>query len=663
MTLRPAVSPPQLVLGLLAASALCALLQFWHPMRDLLQPASDAYDVERLVFLHATLPRLVLALLVGAGLGASGAVMQMALRNPLASPTTLGTDGGARLAIAAALVFTPGLLGWGRDVAALCGSAMAMLAVLGLTRRQGFSPVPLVLAGLMLSLLCAALAGILQLTHQRYLEGLFIWGSGSLSVQGWAPVAALSGRLLICAAILAPLMRPLRLIELGDASAKGLGLKVARWRLAAIFAGLLPAAFVTSAVGVFGFIGLVAPLLARAAGATTPLQRLVWSALTGAGLLVLTDLGVQWAAGGMAAFVPTGAVTAVLGSPLLLWLLPRLNLHRRVPPAGHVALRAVRRLPGGVPALLALAVALMALTLVVGRLPGGAFSLAAPSQWAELAPWRVPRMLAAFAAGGLLGAAGAILQRVSGNDMASPEILGVGAGALIAMAAGLLVAGLAGGVGMAGLGILGGVVTVALVLGLARRSGFSPERVLLSGIAINALADAMIGVLTASGDPRGFQLLRLIGGTASAASYDTVLNLFLALAAICAAGLAMRRWLMLLPLGGAAAQALGVPLQGARAALLCVAALAAALAVPVAGTVSFVGLMAPHLVTRLAGPAGQGTMLLRAALAGGIIMVVADWVARIVAFPFQLPTGLVACLVGGPFLLILLQRAGTHAER
>ncbi len=655
MKLAISSSAPRLALGLLGIAALLAAALFAGNVQELFRP-TQGYDVDRLVFLYATLPRLGLALLAGAGLGASGAILQMALRNPLASPTTIGIDGGARLAIAVALLFMPGLLGWGRDIAALAGSLLAMLLVLVLTRRQGFSPVPLVLAGLMVSLLCAAMSGVLQLTYQRYLEGLFIWGAGSLSAQGWAPVGALGLRLALAFAILMPLMRPLRLIELGSDSARGLGLKVAQWRMAAIFAGILPAAFVTSAVGVFGFIGLIAPLLATASGATTPLKRLIWSAATGAGLLLLTDLCVQWAAGAYAAFVPTGAVTAILGSPLLLWLLPRLSIGQRVPPGMAAGARPnPARL--GLPALGLAVLVLLAVTLLVGRVPGGAFAVAMPGQWADLAQWRIPRTVAAFVAGALLGIAGLVLQRVSGNEMASPEILGIGAGALLGMAAMLLLAGASGGLGATGAGLLGGLFTILIVLGFSRRSGFAPDRVLLSGIAITALADAFIGVLTASGDPRGFQLLRLVGGSASAATWPLVLQMGAALAVIAAAAAACLRWLAMLPLGQATSLSLGVPLRPARLSLLALAALAAAIAVPVAGTVSFVGLMAPHLALRFGkGGHAPGPMLLRAALAGGLVMVVADWVARLAAFPFQLPTGLVACLVGGPFLLVLLQK-------
>jgi ferric hydroxamate transport system permease protein len=134
----------------------------------------------------------------------------------------------------------------------------------------------------------------------------------------------------------------------------------------------------------------------------------------------------------------------------------------------------------------------------------------------------------------------------------------------------------------------------------------------------------------------------------------------LAAAALIAASLLAVRWLAILPLGGPQAMALGVPLARSRFLLLLLAAVMTAAATPIIGPLTFVGLMAPHIVLAL-GIRQVLPALLSAAAAGAGIMAVADWLARTAAFPLQLPTGLVAALVGAPFLMVLLSRRSASA--
>ncbi|KQT85392.1 Fe(3+)-hydroxamate ABC transporter permease FhuB [Aurantimonas sp. Leaf443] len=647
-------------LALLCAAALAVLLA--GPAGQMLAGAGALPEPERLVLVNATLPRLAMALLCGAALGLSGALLQQVLRNPLASPTTLGIDAGARLALTLATLYAPAMIGWGRDLSALAGSAATTALVFALTRRQGFAPVPLVLSGLVVTLYCGALSAMLTLLESRYLVSLFIWGGGSLAQQSWDPALALSWRLAVLLPFVVLLLRPLRLLDLGEDGARALGLPVGALRLGAVALALLLSAFVTASVGVIGFVGLVAPLVARLAGARGLGTRLLASAAVGGLLLLLTDLGVQLAAGAASDFLPTGAVTAILGSPILLWLLPRLSLAARPPEAG--------RAPDGRPArsaqrlLAALGLGfglLLLVALLLGRDPGGAWTWLRPEQFGAILPWRMPRVFACAAAGAMLGTAGLVLQRLTGNGMASPEVFGVSAGAAFGAAVALLAADtLLPGAGHLG-APLGAAVVLALVLAFAQRSGFAPERVLLAGVAINALLDALVGMLSATGDPRAVQLLSLLSGaTGGLEAGDAGRAAFLA-AAFLAAALLARRWLLVLPLGGPAAQALGLPLARARLALLFIVAGTSAGATVIVGPLSFVGLMAPHIATRL-GARRPGPALAAAALVGAALIVTADFVGRTAAFPFQLPAGLLAALVGAPFLLVLLQGAKARSR-
>lgn len=648
--------PLFLMAGLLALPA--AGMTLWNHGGELLALREEisGFDPERLVLLYSDLPRLVTALLAGAALGLAGAILQQVLRNPLASPTTLGLSAGAKLALSLATLYAPGLLLLGRDLVALAGSLVAGLLVLAIGARRDFAPVTLVLAGLVVSLYCGALAAMLILLNERYLDSLFIWGGGSLQQQDWSVPLALGPRFLILLLLVLLMARPLELLGLPDSQARALGLRIATLRWSGAGLALALTAVVVSLVGVIGFIGLMAPTIARLCGARRFLERLIWAPLVGALLLWFTDQAVQIAAGPLAGFLPTGAVTALFGSPLLLLLLPRLRVQDRPqpPPGAPVTQRRGRGLPG-LALLAALLAALSILGLVFGRLPEGSWGLLRGDLLVELLSWRLPRVLAALAAGMMLAAAGVLLQRLTGNEMASPEVLGISAGATMGMAALLFLTtspSLSLQFTAAGTGAL---AILLVIVSVGWRSGFAPERVVLAGIALNALLDAVVVLLSASGDPRALTLLNWIGGSTYGVTLQTALPAAVAAGVLLLATLFLGRWLDILPLGRPAAQGLGVPVSRARLLLFSLAVLLTAAGTMVVGPLSFIGLMAPHIARQL-GLLRARAQLLGAACAGAAVLVLADWVGRNLAFPYQLPAGLVSALVGAPLLLLLLRR-------
>ena len=183
-------------------------------------------------------PRLATALLAGAGLAVAGVLMQQVLRNPLASPTTLGVAGGANLALMAASLFAPGLMLAGPEWVALLGGAAAMALVFLLSWRRALSPLVVVLAGLVVNLYLGALAMVLLLFNQETLQGLLIWGAGSLAQDGWHDAGFLLPRLALGLVAAWLLLRPLRLLELVDASGRSLGVNLAGLRFAALGAAV-----------------------------------------------------------------------------------------------------------------------------------------------------------------------------------------------------------------------------------------------------------------------------------------------------------------------------------------------------------------------------------------------------------------------------------------
>jgi iron complex transport system permease protein len=609
----------------------------------------DTSDVQQMLVRYSFAPRLATSLQCGGALGLAGALLQLALRNPLASPTTLGVSAGANLALAMAMLWAPGLLAVGREWTAMAGGLVAALLVLGLSWRRRLSPLTVVLAGMVVSLYCGALAAMLALFNSHYLAGLFIWGGGSLSQQDWTIAQFLAPRLALALLAAALLVRPLTLLTLEDDQAKGLGLSVPLIRLAALALAVALTGLVVGTVGVIGFIGLAAPALVTVAGARRVGARLLWSTLLGAVLLWLADQSVQRLAGDFGEMLPTGAITALIGSPLLLWLIPRLRLTLQ-PPTGLG--EAVRR-PGR-PLLILAALALL-LAALVGLSLGVGYGLEGWSISGDLLEWRWPRALAALAAGILLACAGGMLQRMTGNPMASPEVLGVSAGAAFGLIIAMFTLNEIGRAAQLGAATLGALLALLAMLALARGSAAAPERVLLAGIALGAMFDALVTALMAGGDPRALQLLNwMTGSTYAATATDAGVALLAALASLAALPL-LARWLDIVPLGGAISAALGLPPRRSNRVLLVATAAMTAVATLVIGPLTFVGLMAPHLA-RFLGLQRALPQLVAAALIGGILMVAADWFGRTAAFPWQIPAGLTATFIGCPALMWLLAR-------
>ncbi|TWA86898.1 iron complex transport system permease protein [Azospirillum brasilense] len=662
MAERVAVNRILLWSGLALAAAALSIRQIaGHAAAPSIPLPPDAAWLDGVILYHSVLPRIAVALVAGAALGLSGLLLQRVLRNPLAEPSTLGVSAGAQLALTLGMLYAPALMNHAREGVALAGGLAAVGLILAMTWRRGLEPVAVVLAGMMVALTATMGSAALILANGEYLFSIFLWGGGALAQQSWGPTMTIAVRLLIGVGAAFLLMRPLAILGLDDASARSLGVALNATRFGVIGVAVWLAASVTAEVGVIGFVGLAAPALAHLSGARTQGQRLVAAPLIGALLLWLTDGLVQLLAGVDGERVPTGAATALLGGPLLLWLLPRLrmfewpSLNSRPAPSRRSA-RPYRLI-----ALFAILGAVaVGLALTVGYGPGG-WTLSTGPLLDTLLGWRGPRVTVAAAAGAMLAAAGMLLQRVTANPLASPEILGVGTGAGVGLTAALfLVAAPGFGVQLAA-SAAGAVLTLAAMLALSLRAGFGPERLLLAGIAMSALCSAVLTAVIATGTPQAFALLRWLSGSTNEAGPGD--SWFCAgVAALLLATLPLTaKWLEILPLGDVTARSIGLPVRRCRVLLVLLAGLLTAAAALFVGPLSFIGLIAPHLA-RLAGlgrPLQQG---IGAVLIGGGLMVVSDWLARTVAFPYQLPLGLFAALLAGPYLIWLLGRSDARSH-
>ncbi|MFB2595408.1 Fe(3+)-hydroxamate ABC transporter permease FhuB [Paracoccus sp. p4-l81] len=615
----------------------------------------DAMTVDQILLAFGLMPRGAIALVAGAALGLAGAILQVVLRNPIADPTTLGISAGAQLALVLATILAPGLLDHGRGAVTLAGAALAAALVMAIGARRGFAPATVVIAGMLVGMTASAIATAVTLAQGHYLLSLVIWNGGALAQQDWGGVARLAGVLAVGAIASAALVRPLQVLSLGAESARGLGLNVALLRVMAIAVAVGLSAAVSAELGLIGFVGLAGPALARGFGARGTGALLAQSALAGAAVLSLCDGLVLALGDATGARFPTGAITGLVGGPLMLALLVRLR--GSTPPGTEAADPPAPRSHRPRVILIALA-ALVTAGLVllawIGRVPGGWAVLDAESLAAFL-PMRLPRLLAAASAGAALALAGAILQRLTANPLASPEVLGVSGGASLGYAAVVLAAAAPGQTARIAGAMAGAAVALTLVSAFVRRRDLPAERVLLAGIAVSALASSVLGAIMARGDARAFQILGWISGSSSAVTLPAALALAgIALSLFALAALA-GRWLTLLPLGAGVAQGLGLGVTRARAALILLAGLATGAATIVVGPLSFVGLIAPHLARR-SGLARPVQHLAGAALIGAALMLAADFGARMAGFPYELPLGLFASLIGAPWLIWMMMR-------
>ena len=624
--------------------------------------APDPADMRQLLVHYSEMPRIAVTWLCGAALGIAGVATQQVLRNPLAEPMTLGVFPGAYLALSLASVYAPGLLGSGRDGVALAGGAAALAIVFLLAARRGISPLALILGGMIVNLCCGALSLALAISHYDLLSGLMIWGGGSFVQQDWHIALALLARLLPCAVCLLLCVRPLTVFDAGDTIAGSLGVSLRATRGVALGLTLLITAFVVSAVGVIGFIGLAAPALARLSGARRLRDRMLWAPCFGAALLWLADQLTQQISSLYGTTIPTGAVTTLLGAPLLLMLLRRLKGRPDIASAsalqsGTLSPRATRVTMVGSVTLLLL---LTGVSLSVGRDLTG-WHLDSPDEIAGLLFLRLPHVVAAAGIGALLALAGGIIQRMTGNPMASPDLLGIAAGGAFGLTAALFLTA------HPTLPIYlvwcacGSLITLGGLIVFARSSSYAPDALVLAGVTISAVFQAVSTLAMASDDPRVIVLYNLLAGSTynvSATSAGIVATLALAALAIIPF---CRRWLDILPLGGAVSSGLGVNVTVARFALLVLSALLTAAATLVIGPLSFIGLMAPHM-TCLLGVRRPMPLLCISAAIGAALMVASDWLGRWVLFPQEIPAGVMATLIGGAYLIVAMFMRGVRQQ-
>jgi len=327
---RSLVLPPYALPSLAFAALLLAAAGSLFLGRVNLSPAelldgllSPHANLAGLVVTELRLPRAVLAILVGASLGLSGAVLQGLLRNPLAEPGLLGVSNGAALGAVISIYF--GLSHAFGLATPLLGLVGAMAAGALTFAFGGRSTLTLILAGAAVSsLMSAFLAMALNFAPSPYAAyEMSVWMLGSLSERSWDHVLLAAPFIGAGLAILATLGRAVDALSLGDVQARSLGIDLDRTRVLALLGVGLAVGAATSVTGSVSFIGLVAPHLVRPFVGHQPSRTLLPSALLGATLLLLADIGTRVIHTNTE--LRLGVLTSLLGAPFFFWLVVRLR--------------------------------------------------------------------------------------------------------------------------------------------------------------------------------------------------------------------------------------------------------------------------------------------------------------------------------------------------
>ncbi|MGO1296273.1 MAG: Fe(3+)-hydroxamate ABC transporter permease FhuB [Vibrio sp.] len=612
----------------------------------------DADNYRHLITYYTYLPRLSVALLCGFALAVAGCVLQFVLRNPIASPTTLGVAAGAELGKVLAILWLPTQWLMPDFISAFAGGVVATGLVFLLSASRGFAPLHMILSGMVVSLFLGSLNTILLMLNEQRLSSIFVWGAGVLNQNDWSSTQQLMPLILIPTALLLLLQRPLSALNFGDSVAASLGVNVRAIKILCLSLAIFITAAVVSNVGLIGFIGIVAPAITRLFGIRNLVKQILISGLLGSWLLLIVDMVVQPFSGIGGELLPTGAMTALIGAPCLLWLLKRLPLAtdlkmHAAPIQRYRHISTVKQASR----LIGILVIVVFIALTVGRDPFG-WSFDWTTTLFEL---RAPRTLVALFAGIGLALAGLLIQRMTNNPMASPEVLGISSGAALTLVIGTLF-----GITMTReqqmlWGTLGALSVTGIIAWMGKKHQFAPTQTLLTGIALSAGLDALLRIAMSTGNDNASALLTWLSGSTYLVTYHDVTLLVIGVVALLIVTVGIHRWVELISLGQVTAQSLGLPITWVRLALLLLVAIMTTLCTIVIGPLSFIGLLAPHMARSLHQYRALPQMV-TASLIGAIVLVSADWLGRTLWFPWQFPAGLFASLLGGAYFLYLMRR-------
>jgi len=640
-----------------AALGGCLLLVLMIGWQLAMRASSSDASLSRLLVDWVVAPRLVAGMMVGACLGVAGALMQLVTRNPLVSPDLLGITAGAQLGLLLGMV-APAAFGF---PLIFLGGLLAALATFFAAGGWHTSPLRLTLAGVGIAQCLSALIALLLSLDDHAAMIVSLWNTGSLRQFGWTALWPALAIAPIALAVLLWLRRPLNLAMLGDAQMRALGLSPPRLKAGTILLASLLTALAFQLAGPLGFIGLLTPNLLRLCfGVAKPSRLLPLCAVWGAALTMFADnlsaLSAAWFA------LPMGVLSALLGSISLLVLL-RTSRRASAAAMSFSDGRTVRqRMPlWAFMVLAALAATSLVAVGVLHRAGLGPLAylqavLAGDPHAVALLDLRLPRLLVDVMAGACFALSGVILQSVTRNPLAGPEILGVSQLAALGVLIALVLAPELLMAWRFPIAWVGAAVALTLVIGLNLRHGLEPLRLTLTGFALSGAAMAIAGLVISQFTTNAAQALIWMVGSSYGRTWLDVSSMWpwMLLGMLACAGTG--RWMDLLQLGDGVAASLGLGVARRRLFLVIVAGFLVAVPVAVVGPVAFVGLLVPHGV-RLLGYHRSRARLLAAPMLGALLLVLADLLGKNLLAPTDIPLGIATAAIGAPCFLLLLGRS------
>jgi iron complex transport system permease protein len=279
-------------------------------------------DADMLTLWELRMPRIVMSLLVGASLALCGAVFQSIFRNPICDPYILGISSGASLGAAIAFILGWNLLFFGITLPALFTALLTLLLLLGVSRLSRRRSVEtLLLAGITLNFMLSAVITLLVVYNQGEMQKIIFWTMGSLATVSWSQIGFALPIMVICVVVLCFYAKNITIMQLGEDTARSLGVNTRRTTVMALGFSSVLIAVVVSFCGVIGFIGLIVPHIARMLVGNHNRAIFLSSMLLGAFCLLLADTLARTVAA--PSELPVGAVTAIAGAPYFIFLLLR----------------------------------------------------------------------------------------------------------------------------------------------------------------------------------------------------------------------------------------------------------------------------------------------------------------------------------------------------
>ncbi|MGP5417593.1 Fe(3+)-hydroxamate ABC transporter permease FhuB [Psychrobacter faecalis] len=593
------------------------------------------------------LPTMLVALTAGGLLGLVSVLLQQLVKNTLASDTTLAVGSGANMALLIVTLFLPSLALGGSFWVAFIGALGSMAIVFLLAAPSRMNPLVLVLGGLVTNILLGAITALLLIYYAEETLNVMVWAAGSLTQNNWQVSAVLSTASVVAFISLMPLLKPLEIMSLDDRQAKSLGVPINLIRGLVVGLVALLTALVVSRVGPIGFIGLGAATLVNVFSVRRIGYRLLLSYVFGALLLWITSNATTLLQHYLSLNIPADAMTAILGAPLVIWLIVSQSRQHtdEVIPTLISERRDTHLISWGI------ALILLIIGVLIFTATSNGWQLSTLRHL--IIDFRLPRTLSAAATGIMLATAGVLLQTLTRNPMASPEVLGISSGSAIGVVLAFVFLPSFGYTGIILSGLLGAFIVLSLILWLARR--INPAYLLLVGVAIAALMGGLLSLVKISGDQRLQAVLSWLSGSTYLASPETAWILVGLAFILFLLSFMVIKPLEILSLGSGIARELGVSLRLYQSLILILVALLSTISTLAVGPLSFVGLMIPHLASTLGAVKLKRQIQLSAILGAGL-MVIADWVGRYLIFPYEIPAGTIAAIIGGAYFLYLMRR-------